>query len=109
MLALLELCEISMVSSDKWPRLYQSCQNTKDVKYTRVSGWMGFLYPWSKFIIQFLITSSFFWKHISRVLTKSLNSFLTYLGQKILVLLKQGHINRINITKIDVSRSCDDV
>jgi len=62
------LCEISMVSSDKWPRLYQSCQNTKDVEYTRVSGWMGFLYPWGKFIIQVLITSSSFWKHISRVL-----------------------------------------
>ena len=67
------LCEISMVSSDKWPRLYQSCQNTKVVKYTRVSGWMGFLYPWGKFIIQALITSSSFWKHISRVLTNSLN------------------------------------
>lgn len=68
-----------MVSSDKWPRLYQSCQNTKDVKYTRVSGWMGFLYPWGKFIIQVLITSSSFWKHISRVLTKSLN-FLPFSG-----------------------------
>lgn len=68
-----------MVSSDKWPRLYQSCQNTKDVKYTCVSGWMGFVYPWGKFIIQVLITSSSFWKHINRVLTKSLN-FLPFSG-----------------------------
>jgi len=67
------LCEISMVSSDKWPRLYQSFRNTKDVENTRVSGWMGFLYPWGKFIIQVLITPSSFWKHISRVLTNSLN------------------------------------
>lgn len=74
MLALVELCvKFQWFQVTNGHASINHVKNTKDVKYTRVSGWMGFLYPWGKFIIQVLITSSSFWKYISRVLINSLS------------------------------------